>query len=282
MKKLAIISLILNNLIINLCAIEFPKGYVDEKMSCVKQTEEFYTRNEDNLTSSYNEQIVFLREHIGIKSGDIIFDVGANVGNFTQMYLQLGTKIICFEPQPDCIEILKNKFATNPNVFIEPVGLSNHEDTLPMHIRADSNLISTFSNDWMHGRFESQLWTKTITVPVSTLDKMIQKHGLPKFCKIDVEGHEYEVLQGLSKPIPCLSFEFVRERFDATQKIVNYLKNLGYNQFNFAIANNNTLICKEWLSADNFLQEMQSINALNTPNISNLWGDIYARIYNNN
>ena len=45
-------------------------------------------------------------------------------------------------------------------------------------------------------------------VPVTTLDALIERHGVPSFVKVDAEGFEEEVLQGLSRSIKALSFEF--------------------------------------------------------------------------
>ena len=45
-------------------------------------------------------------------------------------------------------------------------------------------------------------------IEISTLDIQIKKHGLPDYCKIDVEGWELEVMQGLSQAIRHISFEY--------------------------------------------------------------------------
>ena len=54
-------------------------------------------------------------------------------------------------------------------------------------------------------------WADHAVVPVTTLDALIDRYGLPAFCKIDVEGFEEAVVRGLSRPIPSVSFEFTPE-----------------------------------------------------------------------
>jgi hypothetical protein len=49
--------------------------------------------------------------------------------------------------------------------------------------------------------------TKTIQVPITTLDKLIAQHGIPSFIKIDVEGAELDVIRGLSMKVPLVSVE---------------------------------------------------------------------------
>ena len=75
--------------------------------------------------------------------------------------------------------------------------------------------VSTLAGGWRekirteNPTFEAVRWEATVEVPVTTLDVLIQRYGVPAFCKIDVEGFEAEVLAGLSQPVPALSVEFV-------------------------------------------------------------------------
>ena len=75
---------------------------------------------------------------------------------------------------------------------------------LKLQICENAPTISTMSDKWIKdGRFSNDYkWTKTQLVAVTTLDDLIKEYGSPKFCKIDVEGFEYPVLKGLTKPIP--------------------------------------------------------------------------------
>ena len=70
--------------------------------------------------------------------------------------------------------------------------------------------------------------TKVRTI---TLDEMVEKYGTPDMIKIDVEGYEYEVLQGLSAKQKKICFEWHEEEEDTLYKIVEHLQNLGYSQY---------------------------------------------------
>jgi hypothetical protein len=66
------------------------------------------------------------------------------------------------------------------------------------------------------------------------LDELIREYGVPDFCKIDVEGYEFGVIQGLSRPIPALALEFEQERADERLRAVDHVANLGMREFNFS------------------------------------------------
>ena len=108
---------------------------------------------------------------------------------------------------------------------------------------------------------------------------MIKKYGMPHFCKIDVEVFEYEVLRGLSQPIPYLSFEFAVESLEQTKQCIAHLKTLGYTKFNLAMAERDRWLFEDWQSADLFTENLvKAIQAIdwNVQGIGLLWGDIYA------
>lgn len=206
-----------------------------------------------------------------IEAGNTVFDVGANIGQKAGFYLAMGAKVICFEPQPDCVSILAEKYGNNPNITIVNKGLADMPGDMQLSVCSDANYLSTFSNKWKTGRFVGQNWNKTVTVEVTTLDQMIEMWGCPHFCKIDVEGFEYQVLKGLSIPIPYISFEFAIEFLDDSNKCIEHLETLGYRLFNFAKGDESNLALAEWVSAESLFESIKSYED------HLLWGDIYAK-----
>lgn len=226
-----------------------------------------------HMLSAQEQSLFFIRQFV--KPGNLVFDVGANKGEKTDLYCNCGARVVCFEPQQACISILREKFKHNSHVKIEQVGLADKDGFLKFMQCTGSNTISTFSSDWVEkGRFaHNYTWDKTYLVPVKTLDQMIAKYGVPHFCKIDVEGFEYTVLKGLSTPIPYISFEYCEEFFDATVKCVMHLKSLGYKNFNFSIAETDQLVFS-WLAPEVFLENLKKL--VQEKKYTQLWGDVYA------
>ena len=139
----------------------------------------------------------------------------------------------------------------------------------------EADTISSLSPAWIEsvkasGRFGGRRWDRKVIVPVTTLDQLIQEHGLPRFCKIDVEGFELEVLRGLTQPLPALSFEFTPEFIEAAVDCLRYLDGLGEARFNYSIGESMHLALPEWVDA----AAMTSI--LTTLPDKSIFGDVYA------
>lgn len=216
-----------------------------------------------------------------VKEGDLVFDVGANVGLKTDLYLGCGAHVICFEPQPGCISILNQKYKGNPRVFVEGIGLAAQEGRMELFLCTEVNALSTFSKEQ---REESRFfehgyeWDRQVTVPVSTLDAMIQKHGKPNYCKIDVENFEYEVVKGLNLAIPYLSFECNTEQWSIGKQCIERLVSLGYDRFNYVVGATDLLLFPRWLSAKEFIQKVEDVlKKKDFSEVWGLWGEVYAQ-----
>jgi len=208
----------------------------------------------------------FLPEH------PLVFDVGAHHGGKTEHYLNLGaSRVISVEPQVSCLDILRMKFGNQRKVIVEPLCLSDTSGTIPFYV-SPSTTISTADLDWQEGRFKGWIWEQPIEISATTLDVLIERYGVPDFCKIDVEGYELSVLKGLSQPIPFLSFEFTAEYLGKkTKPCLEHLSSLGYKKFNVAFDNTEKFAFENWVDWPSLIIEIEK-------NPDPLyWGDIYAR-----
>ncbi|GEO12125.1 FkbM family methyltransferase [Segetibacter aerophilus] len=217
-------------------------------------------------------RINFYRQFL--KEGDLVFDVGANVGNRVRAFLECGAKVVAIEPQPSCVEILKTNFGNK--IQIENVGLSEDIGELEMLISNDST-ISTFSEDFAKrtkNRFKFSRWERTIKVPVLTLETLIKKYGNPRFCKIDVEGFELQVLKGLKSKIPLMSIEYcVPEMQEQNLECLNYLNTLSPAAvYNYSIGESMRLELQEWKNYEEFTDIVKTTSFINTS-----FGDIYIK-----
>lgn len=206
-----------------------------------------------------------------ICAGDLVFDVGAHTGDITGIFLELGATVICVEPQHSCVKALNERFMDSKNVVIIQKGLGSKIGKLNLSVCEEAPTISTFSKKWKSGRFSGYKWERKLTVPITTLDSLIDKFGTPKFCKIDVEGFELEVLKGLNSKIPFISFEFTKEFLEDARLCINHVLFLGPARFNFSLGDKFQLNSRDWLDADQLLSQLKAVRD------KNMWGDIYVK-----
>jgi FkbM family methyltransferase len=162
-----------------------------------------------------------------IKKGDLVFDVGTNYGNYAEIFLQLGARVVCLEPNPDLIRGLKKRFRDKVKIINK--GVSSRQETKKFKIFKDQG----------HGTFhdskpQGEKVIKVINVETITLSELIEKYGLPKFIKIDVEGFEYEVLKTLKRKVNGIAFEFSPSKKEVVKDCMDHLKKIGYKDFNFS------------------------------------------------
>jgi hypothetical protein len=146
-----------------------------------------------------------------------------------------------------------------------------------MMINPDNPTVSTASHEMVSAArdapgWEAQRWSRTICVPVTTLDVLIASHGVPAFIKIDVEGFESEVLAGLSRPIKAMSFEFTTIQRGVALECVDRCVALGFKRFNAALGESQTLVHADWVSGAEIAAWLADL-----PQAANS-GDVYAAL----
>lgn len=211
-----------------------------------------------------------------IRPGDLCFDVGAHVGHRTAVWARLGAQVVAVEPQPICVELLDRWYGSHPRVTLVPQAVGAEPGDLVMQVSSTNPMVSSLSTEWVDAvqqvdSFAQVRWDERVTVPVTTLDALIEQYGEPVFVKIDVEGFELAVLQGLSRPVQSLSFECIPVTTDISLACIERLETLALYQYNWSLGESHRLVSPGWLSAGEMTARLVDM-APDGPS-----GDVYAR-----
>jgi FkbM family methyltransferase len=209
-----------------------------------------------------------------VRPGDLVFDVGAHVGDRVASFRRLGANVVAVEPQEAMVRALWLLYGRSKSVAIEQVAVGREAGRVRMLINADNPTVSSVSPAFVEAArdapgWETQRWSETAEVEVTTLDALIAKHGIPAFIKLDVEGFEANALHGLSSVVRSLSFEFTTIQRDVALACIERCTAMGYARFNAALGESQTLI-GEWMDARAIARWL-----IELPQAANS-GDIYA------
>ena len=209
-----------------------------------------------------------------VQSGDLVFDIGANLGNRTRVFAALGACVVAVEPQAHCRGALRWQFWLNRRVQILAAA-AGRDNTPQRLVEFNTDVLSSMNPEWIaaarqSGRFGELKTIREVMVPCVTLDQLIARHGRPAFSKIDVEGYEAEVLAGLSQSCGTLSFEITPDLSQVAEDCLSRLESLGYRQFQFSPGESMTLD-EPWLDGRAMRASLAGFAAAR-----NDFGDIYA------
>ncbi|MGM0767890.1 MAG: FkbM family methyltransferase [Pseudomonadota bacterium] len=212
-----------------------------------------------------------------IRPGDLVFDVGAHLGDRSSAFAALGARVVALEPQPRLLGWLRRLTRHQSAIVCLPLAVGRAPGTAELALSLRNPTVASLDSHWRErlrrttAGFQHVRWEDSVTVTVTTLDHLIQEYGQPSFCKIDVEGFEVEVLAGLSQPLPALSFEFVNGTLDQAERCLEELMRLGRYEFNVIAGEQRRFIWSSW-------REPQSLRQWLVAGAEGIAsGDIYAR-----
>lgn len=132
-----------------------------------------------------------------VRSGDTVFDIGANIGLHTSVLASLvgpSGRVIAFEPNPELVPCLKRTAARLPAVTVFQVALSDTSEPATLYIRPSDHSLSRLAK-WTGDEDDG---VRTAQCECQRLEDLAKAHNLgqPAFLKCDVEGAELYVFRG--------------------------------------------------------------------------------------
>jgi FkbM family methyltransferase len=203
-------------------------------------------------------------------SGETVFDVGANIGEYAEIFSDLGAWVVAIDPNPDCVDSLQ-KLAHRRDITVERCAIGDHPGTATMNL-CQFSYFATLNNEFLEQTRESfdyrdVEWQRQVEVPVVTMDQLAERHGLPTFVKIDVEGYEDKVVSGMSFRPNSLSFEFSTRSKDIAFRALSKLDDY---EFNAVAGRSFELLHSRWMNLDELTAWLDDYNQTQ-------YGDIFGR-----
>lgn len=168
-----------------------------------------------------------------VRRGEVACDVGANRGLYSYWLLKLGAQVATFEPNPAMARVLTRRFARelkSGRMKLFECAISDEDHLVELRIPVGFSPLATINGD----AIAADVPVHEVMIRAARLDSCIE--GTVDFIKIDVEGHEYNVLRGATGLIaasrPTLLVEAEeRHRHGAVASMRALLEPLGYEGF---------------------------------------------------
>ena len=233
--------------IINLILEYFVRINFNRKKNIFKNIHknEFAYFFNDTISKEINLDGIYEKEEISIISKIInkksnVVDIGANIGNHSLAFSKIAKRVYSFEAHPKTFQILKFNCMNDQKVKLFNIGVSNKKGNLFFKNTKSYNVGGRNLN-----------YSGSIKSHINKLDNLINPKEKIDLIKIDIEGHEYQALRGMSKILSnnksFLVIEFCENSISKRKRIINFLINQGYlNAYLFS--NNKNIYKKNYLN----------------------------------
>ena len=203
-----------------------------------------------------------------IKPGDLVFDVGANLGQTIDVLRDLRTRVVAIEPNPACRPLLRALYSSDPDVVLVEAALGGTPGVAWLNA-AGTDAVASLRDDWPGLAF-GRGTLERVEVEVTTLDRLIDRHGAPKLCKVDVEGFETEVFAGLSQSIETVMFEYHLGELDRARQCLAKLATLGAQAVDLVPEDADDFLWGDWPTPE------EASRRLGEPGVPRV-GDLFVR-----
>jgi len=161
----------------------------------------------------------FIRSRLQGDKNPVLFDVGANIGSYTRMLLEIfGSEatVYAFEPSANTFARLKANLPKSPNIHLKNIGLGCEDGAITLFTDTEaSGLASLYQRKLGHLNIRMD---ETEVVQINRLETFCRDEQIPHihFLKLDVEGHELKVLEGAGALLAENRIDFIQFEFGGT------------------------------------------------------------------
>lgn len=147
----------------------------------------------------------------------VIFDVGANVGNYTKaitdIFSDSNYHLYCFEPSAKTFEILANNLSKSEKVSLINLGMSNKESKQILYTDNDGSGMASLTKRNLE--YRNIHMDKSEEVNLTTIDIFCKQNKINQidFLKLDIEGFELDALNGGIKMINRDAIKYIQFEF---------------------------------------------------------------------
>jgi len=217
----------------------------------------FLKKKNPRLQRSINAEAKLYKSILtGMSDKSLIFDIGANLGNTSEAFSDLGGTVIAVEPDVINLNCLRARFSSEKNITIVPMAISDTVANETIYLQDNGDALHTLSDKWKdYLESDNDRWRDALTfskkrsIQTTTLEELIRKYGIPYFIKIDVEGYEEKVISGLKTAVPLLGFEANLPQFlEETNRCIDHLDMLSKKAV-FNCSNNEKLLLSEFVDS---------------------------------
>jgi FkbM family methyltransferase len=168
----------------------------------------------------------------------LVYDLGAHKGEDTDFYLKKGFSVVAIEAVPEFCVALGERFSAQVaagRLKILHCAVARNPGSIDFYVNNDLSVWGTANPDWVErNKALGAGSTRKITVPAQRLADIMLQHGVPRYCKIDIEGNDFEALASLEsvpEPPRFVSIESEKRSWSDLVREFELLQRLGYTRF---------------------------------------------------